>query len=71
LECQVVEVDAWVVSSKPMAKKSAYQQIGDPACRHVAVDIETTGLYPQRGARVIEIGAAAIEGESGIRNWGR
>jgi len=34
----------------------------NPAVRHVAVDIETTGLYPQRGARVIEIGAVAIEG---------
>lgn len=34
----------------------------NPAVRHVAVDIETTGLYPQRGARIIEIGAVAIEG---------
>jgi len=52
-----------------MAKKSAYQQIGDPACRHVAVDIETTGLYPQRGARVVEIGAVGIEGESCIAEF--
>jgi len=36
--------------------------MGNPASRHVAVDIETTGLYPQRGARVVEIGAVAIEG---------
>ena len=29
--------------------------------RHVALDIETTGLFPQRGYRIIEIGAIAIE----------
>ena len=31
--------------------------------RHVALDIDTTGLSPLRGHRVIEIGAVAIEGE--------
>jgi DNA polymerase-3 subunit epsilon len=61
-ECRVDEVDAWAALLTPMAKKSAYQQIGDPASRHVAVDIETTGLYPQRGARIVEIGAVALEG---------
>ncbi len=30
--------------------------------RHVALDVETTGLFPQRGHRIIEIGAIAIEG---------
>ena len=29
--------------------------------RHIAVDIETTGLSPRRGHRIIEIGAIAIE----------
>jgi DNA polymerase III subunit epsilon len=33
----------------------------DPAGRHVVVDCETTGLWPRRGHRVIEIGAVAIE----------
>lgn len=33
----------------------------NPASRHVVLDIETTGLYPQRGARIVEIGAVAIE----------
>ena len=32
------------------------------AFRHVVLDIETTGLSPQRGHRIIEIGAIAIEG---------
>ena len=32
------------------------------AFRHVALDIETTGLSPLRGHRIIEIGAIAIEG---------
>jgi len=32
-----------------------------PDSRHVVLDIETTGLYPQRGARIIEIGAVAVE----------
>ncbi|MBW2560685.1 MAG: 3'-5' exonuclease, partial [Deltaproteobacteria bacterium] len=30
-------------------------------CRHIVLDIETTGLSPQRGHRIIEIGAVAIE----------
>lgn len=30
--------------------------------RHVALDVETTGLSPRNGHRVIEIGAVAIEG---------
>ena len=32
--------------------------------RFVAVDVETTGLQPQKGARVIEVGAVAIEGKN-------
>lgn len=28
--------------------------------RYTVFDIETTGLYPQRGARIIEIGAVAV-----------
>ena len=31
--------------------------------RYVAVDVETTGLSPWRGDRVIEIGAVALEGD--------
>lgn len=33
----------------------------NPLSNHVVLDIETTGLYPQRGARIVEIGAVAIE----------
>ncbi|MCE5281970.1 MAG: 3'-5' exonuclease [Deltaproteobacteria bacterium] len=33
----------------------------DPAVRHVVFDLETTGLWPRRGHRVIEIGAVALE----------
>ena len=29
--------------------------------RYVVVDVETSGLFPQRGARIVEIGAVAIE----------
>ena len=29
--------------------------------RHVVVDVETSGLFPQRGARILEIGAIAVE----------
>jgi len=35
--------------------------MGNPAKRHVVIDVETTGLYPQRGDRIVEIGAVAIE----------
>lgn len=31
--------------------------------RVVAIDIETTGLYPERGDRIIEIGAVTLEGD--------
>jgi len=31
--------------------------------RYVALDVETTGLSPQNGDRVIEIGAVAIENQ--------
>lgn len=32
-----------------------------PAVRHVVLDVETTGLSPRHGHRVIEIGAVAVE----------
>jgi len=35
-----------------------------PSQRYVAIDVETTGLSPRRGHRIIEIGAIAIEGIS-------
>ena len=34
----------------------------DPLDRHVVVDLETTGLSPRQGHRIIEIGAVAVEG---------
>ncbi len=33
----------------------------DPLGRHVVVDLETTGLSPRQGHRIIEIGAVAVE----------
>jgi len=33
----------------------------NPLDRHVVVDLETTGLSPRHGHRVIEIGAVAVE----------
>lgn len=33
----------------------------NPLSRHVVLDVETTGLSPQHGARIIEIGAVAVE----------
>ena len=35
--------------------------MGNPVSRHVVLDIETTGIYPHRGDRIVEIGAVAIE----------
>jgi len=43
-------------------RTSAGEKPADPAGRHVVVDCETTGLWPRRGHRVIEIGAVALEG---------
>ena len=37
--------------------------------RYVALDVETTGLSPQNGDRVIEIGAVAIENQSIIAEF--
>ena len=36
--------------------------------RYVALDVETTGLSPQNGDRVIEIGAVAIEDQSIVKD---
>jgi DNA polymerase III epsilon subunit len=44
-----------------MINVSAHQGKVNPLSRHVAVDFETTGLYPQRGDRIVEIGAVALE----------
>jgi DNA polymerase III epsilon subunit family exonuclease len=37
------------------------QRATGPTQRHVVVDVETTGLSPRHGHRVIEIGAVAVE----------
>ena len=37
--------------------------------RYVALDVETTGLSPKNGDRVIEIGAVAIENQSIIAKF--
>jgi DNA polymerase-3 subunit epsilon len=44
-------------------KEEAFAAVGGPppSVRHVVVDVETTGLSPRHGHRVIEIGAVAIE----------
>ena len=35
---------------------------------YVALDVETTGLSPKNGDRVIEIGAVAIENQSIVKD---
>ncbi|HPD60774.1 MAG TPA: 3'-5' exonuclease [Thermodesulfobacteriota bacterium] len=43
-----------------------------PRCRtarYIVVDIETSGLFPQRGARIIEIGAVVIEQEKVVEEF--
>jgi DNA polymerase III subunit epsilon len=40
----------------------AGEQRPDSLGRHVVVDLETTGLSPRQGHRIIEIGAVAVEG---------
>lgn len=40
-----------------------------PPGRHVVFDVETTGLYPHRGHRIIEIGALGIEGGQAISEF--
>jgi len=37
--------------------------------KYVAIDVETTGLLPLNGDRVIEIGAVAIENQSIIAEF--
>jgi DNA polymerase III epsilon subunit family exonuclease len=41
----------------------------NPRDRHVVVDLETTGLSPRHGHRVIEIGAVAIENSAIIAEF--
>ena len=45
-------------------REEAFAAVGGPprSVRHVIVDVETTGLSPRNGHRVIEIGAVAVEG---------
>jgi len=44
-------------------RQDAIDAVGPPppTDRHVVVDVETTGLSPRAGHRVIEIGAVALE----------
>jgi DNA polymerase-3 subunit epsilon len=44
-------------------REDAIAAVGEPPprARHVVVDVETTGLSPRHGHRVIEIGAVALE----------
>lgn len=37
--------------------------------RYVAVDVETTGLLPRRGDRVIEIGAVSVQNQSIVEEF--
>jgi DNA polymerase III epsilon subunit len=50
---------------QPIDRSGMSLGLGDsptnPIGRHVVVDLETTGLWPRRGHRIIEIGAVAIE----------
>ncbi|MDY6954987.1 MAG: exonuclease domain-containing protein, partial [Thermodesulfobacteriota bacterium] len=39
------------------------------APRYVAFDIETTGLYPQKGDRIIEIGAVVLDHGSVVQEF--
>jgi DNA polymerase-3 subunit epsilon len=40
-----------------------------PRGRHVVVDLETTGLWPRQGHRIIEIGAVALEGGAVVEEF--
>jgi DNA polymerase-3 subunit epsilon len=48
-------------STRPKEEAFATGNQPDLAARHVVFDCETTGLWPRRGHRVIEIGAVAVE----------
>jgi len=54
-----------VVAVRPIirTREDAITAVGEPppADRRVVVDVETTGLSPRHGHRVIEIGAVALE----------
>ena len=44
-----------------MSREDFLAHVSDDGRRCVVVDVETTGLSPRRGDRVIEVGAVAIE----------
>jgi DNA polymerase-3 subunit epsilon len=47
--------------TRPREETHAAPNQTDLFARHVVVDTETTGLWPRRGHRIIEIGAVAVE----------
>jgi DNA polymerase-3 subunit epsilon len=46
---------------RPQERVIGIENRMNPLDRHVVVDLETTGLSPRHGHRVIEIGAVAVE----------
>lgn len=47
-----------MLSARPPISKDSM----NAAARVIAIDVETTGLLPRRGDRVIEVGAVALQG---------
>lgn len=52
------------------SRKQEVEMQGIGIKRHVALDVETTGLSPEKGDRVIEIGAVAVEDNHIVSEFG-